>query len=157
MSGLYTVAATVCGCCIVVALLSRFVSDGGTQKLLSMVIGAFIVCAMLVPAVRAVKGVALNGRSLTVPANEAATADEAVNHEVLLLTKQNLETALCDILSQNGYPIQRAEVVLALADDTRVVIATITLTVDTAYRDGEKRIADITERHFTVRPHIVWE
>lgn len=157
MNGLYTVAATACGCCIVVALLSRFVSDGGTQKLLSMVMGAFIVCSMLVPAVRAVKGIAADAQSVTVPAADAATADEAFNREILLQTKQNLETALRDILSQSGYPVQNAEVVLALADETRVVIAQITLTVSAAYQDAEKQIADMTEQHFTVRPHIVWE
>ena len=58
MNGLYTVAATVCACCIIVTLLSHFVSDGGTKKLVSLVMGAFILCAMAVPAANAVGSIA---------------------------------------------------------------------------------------------------
>ena len=157
MSGLYTVAATVCGCCVIVAVLSHFVTDGGTKKLLTLVMGAFILCCMLVPAARAFGGLSKELSGLSVEENDSATADEALNRQILAQTKQNLETALSDILAQNGYRIIRAEITLALEDDNRVIISFIKITISEEDAVNREAISEITERHFTVKPQIITE
>ena len=157
MSGLYTVAATVCACCIITALLSRFVTDGGTKKILSLVIGAFILCCMLAPAARAIGGIKADLYSAQTAEDEISTADEAYNRQILAQTKENLETALGDILSQNGYEISGAEITLALADGNRVIISSITVTIGEEQAENREEIADITEKNFTVRPRVITE
>ena len=156
MKGLTTVAATVCACTIVAALLSHFVTDGSMKRLMQLIMGAFIVCAMAVPVANAVGAVAADWQTI-LPEESAATADEAVNREVLRLTKHNLEQAMRDILAQNGYPVKKAEVTLALADDNRVTIAAAALTVGAAYADAQEEIAALIERHFAVTPQIAVE
>ena len=153
MNGLYTVAATVCACCIIVTLLSHFVSDGGTKKLVSLVMGAFILCATAVPAANAVGSIASQWQQVK-PVEDTATADEAVNREVLNETKHNLETALKDIMAQNGYAIRDDAVTLAIAGENRVVIAQITVTVGEQDADHCEAIAVLTEKHFAVRPQV---
>ena len=53
MSGLYTVAAVICGSSVILAVLSHFVTDGGTKKLLRLVMGAFMLCCIAAPTLRA--------------------------------------------------------------------------------------------------------
>lgn len=157
MNGLYTVAATVCGCCVIVAVLSHFVTDGGTKKLLSLVMGAFILCSMLLPVARAVGGISEEISGISPDSGDGATADEALNRQILAQTKQNLETALADILAQNGYRIDDAEVPLALADGNRVIISFIRITIGEGEAANREEISEITERHFSVKPQIITE
>ena len=156
MSGLTTVAATICACTIAAALLSHFVTDGSMKRLMQLIMGAFVVCAMAVPVANAVGAVAADWQTV-LPEEQTATADEAVSREVLLLTKQNLEQAMRDILAQHGYPVKKAEVTLALADESRVTIASAELTIGTAYAYAQEEIAALTERHFAVTPQIAVE
>ena len=156
MSGLTTVAATVCACTIVAALLSHFVTDGSMKRLMQLIMGAFVVCAMAVPVANAVGAAAADWQTV-LPEEQAATADEAVSREVLLLTKQNLEQAMADILAQNGYPVKKAEVTLALTDKNRVTIAAAVFTIGAAYADAREEIAALVERHFAVTPQTAVE
>lgn len=156
MSGLTTVAATVCACTIVAALLSYFVTDGSMKRLMQLIMGAFVVCAMAVPVANAVGAAAADWQTV-LPEEQAATADEAVSREVLLLTKQNLEQAMADILAQNGYPVKKAEVTLALTDKNRVTIAAAVLTIGAAYADAREEIAALVEQHFAVTPQTAVE
>lgn len=157
MSGLYSVAAVVCGASVVLALLSRFVTDGGTKTLLRLVMGAFMVCCMAVPAVKAFGGVSADFDSLPDYRAESATLDEAYNRQVLAQTKENLEAALADILAQNGADIQSAEITLALTDENRVIISAIRVTVSAEQSKNAELISEVTERHFTVRPSVITE
>ena len=156
MSGVASVAATVCACCVIVALLSHFVTDGGTKRLLSLVMGAFILCSMLVPVGKAVGSISVDWQALAAE-ERSATDDEAFNREVLSQTRTNLENTLKDVLAQNGYSVKNAAVTLAIAGENRVVIASVTLTVGAAYADVQENIAQITEKHFAVRPQIILE
>lgn len=155
MSGLCAVAATVCGCCIIVSLLAPFLSDGGTHKLLSLVMGAFLLCCLLVPA-----GKALGGLTAEVPAAATAapaTADEALRREVLAQTKTNVETAVGDVLSQHGVAVKRTAVALAIKDENRVVIASLTLWLDRSYANRQAAIEALAQQHCAVTPRIIWE
>ena len=53
MSGLSTVVITACAACVICSLLSVFVTDGGLKRILSLVMGAFLVCSMLFPVSKA--------------------------------------------------------------------------------------------------------
>ena len=72
MSGFYTVAVTVCAAAIACAILSTFVSDGGLKRILSLVMGAFMVCSLIVPAKNAVQKLGLNLSSY--PSSQQLTA-----------------------------------------------------------------------------------
>lgn len=157
MSGLSAAAAAICGCCVIVALLSRFVTDGGTKKLVWLAMGAFLICAVSAPLAQAVGGISAEWQTQGASAANDATADEALEREVLFQTKQNLEKALTDILAQNGFEVSKAEVILALADDTRVMISSVKLTVSEQYAQRQEEIVRLVEHHFTVRPQLIME
>lgn len=157
MRGLYSVSAVVCGSAVLIALLSNFVTDGGTKKLLRLVMGAFMVCCMVVPTARAISGSSADWESGSSALPGGATVDEAFNRQVTAQTKLNLESALKDILEQNGISIRRAEITLALTDESHVIISDIAVTIGTEQEGERDRITQITETHFTVRPRIITE
>ena len=156
MSGLYSVAAAVCASAVIVALLSHFVTDGGTKKLLSLVMGAFVVCSMLLPVVNAVRGLSADFSEIA-EAQQPTADEEAYNRQILAQTKANLEAALTDLLAQNGISVRRAEIVLALTDENRVIISQITVTVSEEFAAREWQIKRVTEQNFSITPTILTE
>lgn len=157
MSGLATVGVTVCACTVIAALLSHFVTDGGTKRLLYLVMGAFLVCSMLAPVSRAIKGITADLSAVPQQEEECGKAQEDYRAQVLAQTKENLESALRDILAQNGISVLKTEAELALADENRVVISNILVTISSENASDEAEIARITELHFGVRPQVVTE
>lgn len=155
MSGLYAAAVTVCGAAIALALLSHFVTDGGTKRLLCLVMGAFMVCTVVLPLRGALTGLSAELSVYAEESESAATADEAYNREVLRQTKQNLEAALSDLLAQNGYPAEQTEVILALTDENRVIISQINITVSGEVYSERDAIARVTEENFAIAPSVL--
>lgn len=157
MNGLYTVAATVCATSVIIALISHFVTDGGTKRLLGMVMGAFMVCSMLVPVKNAVQGMTAVAREATEQTPSAATADEVYQRRVLAQTRNNLELALTDILRQNGITVNRAEVVLSLTGENRIIISQIRVYIGSDALAQRDNIVRVTEENFSVRPNFITE
>ena len=54
MSGLFTVVVVMCASALICSLVQTFVTDGSTKKIISLVLGAFIICCMVVPVKNAV-------------------------------------------------------------------------------------------------------
>ncbi len=53
MNGLSAAVVTACAASLIGAVVSGFVTDGGIKKILGLVLGAFTICAMIVPVSRA--------------------------------------------------------------------------------------------------------
>ena len=51
MSGLFTVVVVMCASALICSLVQTFVTDGSTKKIISLVLGAFIICCMVVPVI----------------------------------------------------------------------------------------------------------
>lgn len=156
MSGFAAVGVTACACTVIAALLSHFVT-GGTKRLIYLVMGAFLVCSMLAPVSRAIKGIGAGISASEQQEQESGRAQDGFRAQVLEQTKQNLEAALADILAQNGISISRAEAQLALEDENRVIISAITVTVSAENAADKAEIERITELHFGVKPQVVTE
>ena len=105
MDGLYSAAATVCASSIIAALLSRFITDGSTKKLISLVIGAFVLCCLIVPVGKAASDISSDLASAE--ATSPTVDSDSYNRAVFAQTKANLEQTLADILAQNGIKIIR--------------------------------------------------
>ena len=157
MSGLYAVAAGICGSSVILAVLSHFVTDGGTKKLLRLVMGAFMVCCIAAPTLRAVGGIKSDLSGYGTGQAYDATMDEAYQKSVLKQTKSSLEQTLADILKQNGIVIDRAEITLALSDETHVIIADTAVYIGAETEDKRDEIISVTQTHFAVTPRVITE
>ena len=157
MNELLAVTSAICASALICTLVSNFVTDGSTKKIVSLVLGAFIICSMIVPIKNAVSGFNEKIAETDISDPAVSTDDEAYSREVLRQTKVNLESALRDLLLQNGVEINSCEIILALTDDNSIIISSVSIYISKEYTQYTDLISEITFQNFSVQPNIITE
>lgn len=132
-------------------------TDSASKKLIGLVMGAFLAVCMLAPVKSAFEGVFTAVEDMPSEQEYSMAGDEAIQKQVLSDTRSGLETALTDLLAQNGIDIRRAEIILALTDENRVIISGIGIYINEGAERDTERITQITENNFSIRPQIITE
>ena len=117
MNELLAVTSAICASALICTLVSNFVTERNKKKIISLVLGAFIICSMIVPIKNAVNGFSEEIAETQISDSAVSTDDEAYSREILKQTRKNLESSLKDLLLQNGVEINSCEIILALTDD----------------------------------------
>lgn len=157
MNEILTVTSAICASALICTLVSNFVTDGSTKKIVSLVLGAFIICSMIVPIKNAVNGFNEEIADTDISDSAVSTDDEAYSREVLRQTKVNLESALRDLLLQNGIEINSCEINLALTDDNSIIISSVSIYISKEYTQYTDLISEVTFQNFSVQPNIITE
>lgn len=157
MSALSSAVITACAAAIVCAVLSNFVTEGSSRRLINLILGAFLVCSMIVPLKSALSQISL-GLSAAEPAQTlTATADEALKKQVVSQTRKNLEAALTQFLLQNGFEINRGEIILAEAQENSIIISRISIYIDESLSESKGVISELVKDNFGIVPEITAE
>lgn len=157
MNEILAVTTAICASALICTLVSNFVTDGSTKKIVSLVLGAFIICSMIVPIKNAVNGFSEEIAETDISDSAVSTDDEAYSREVLRQTRSNLESALKDLLLQNGVEINSCEIILALTDDNSIIISSVSIYISKEYTQYTDLISEITFQNFSVQPNIITE
>lgn len=157
MNEILAVTSAICASALICTLVSNFVTDGGTKKIISLVLGAFIICSMVVPIKSAVNGFNKEISETKIPDAPVSTDDEAYGREILKQTRKNLESALRDLLRQNGVEINSCEIILAVTDDNSIIISSVSIYIYKEYTQYTDLISEITFQNFSVQPNIITE
>lgn len=157
MNEILTVTSAICASALICTLVSNFVTDGSTKKIISLVLGAFIICSMIVPIKNAVNGFSEEIAETDISDLAVSTDDEAYNREILKQTRKNLESALKDLLLQNGVEINSCEIILALTDDDSIIISSVSIYISKEYTQYSDLISEVTFQNFSVQPNIITE
>lgn len=157
MNEILTVTSAICASALICTLVSNFVTDGSTKKIISLVLGAFIICSMIVPIKNAVNGFSEEIAETDISDSAVSTDDEAYSREILKQTRKNLESALKDLLLQNGVEINSCEIILAVTDDNSIIISSVSIYISKEYTQYSDLISEITFQNFSVQPNIITE
>ena len=157
MNELLTVTSAICASALICTLVSNFVTDGSTKKIVSLVLGAFIICSMIVPIKNAVNGFNEEIAETDISDSAVSTDDEAYSREILKQTRSNLESALKDLLLQNGVEINSCEIILAQTDDNSIIISSVRIYISKEYTQYSDLISEIPFQNFSVQPNIITE
>lgn len=157
MKDLFTVASVVCASSLICSLVSSFVTDGSTKKILNLVLGAFIICCMILPVKNALNSVDVNLSQNQPPEQLSSTNDEAYSKAVLSKTTENLEQALSDLLEQNNIQINSCEIILSQTDKNSIIISSVNIYISEKYIGSTNKISEITCDNFGVQPNIMTE
>lgn len=157
MNELLAVTSAICASALICTLVSNFVTDGSTKKIISLVLGAFIICSMIVPIKNAVNGFSEEIAETDISDLAVSTDDEAYSREILKQTRKNLESALKDLLLQNGIEINSCEIILAVTDDNSIIISSVSIYISKEYTQYSDLISEITFQNFSVQPNIITE
>ena len=157
MNSFYILTAVICSSAVICTILSNFVTDSGTKKILNLILGAFIVCSLIVPIKNAVGEINIALDDYNTSQEITSTADEAYSNEVINITEKNLEQTLTDILKQNDIEINSSKIILALSDENRIIISYIGIYISKEYTLYADLISEIVYDNFTVVPNIMTE
>lgn len=157
MSEIISVTAAICASALICSLLSGFISDGGTKKILSLVLGAFVICSMIIPVKNAVNG--FNEAMPEIQSSEeiVSTSDEAYSNAVIRQTEENLMSSLEDILLQNGIKINSCKIILSITDKNSIIISSVCIYISKEYAQYADLISEITFQNFSASPSIITE
>ena len=157
MNEILAVTSAICASALICTLVSNFVTDGSTKKIISLVLGAFIICSMIVPIKNAVNGFSEEIAETDISDYSVSTDDEAYSREILKQTRINLESALKDLLLQNGVEINSCEIILAVTDDNSIIISSVSIYISKEYTQYSDLISEVTFQNFSVQPNIITE
>lgn len=157
MKGLFSVVVVVCAASLICTLVSTFITDGSTKKIVNLVLGAFIICSLISPVMSAVSSVNLNLSDYETSDSIISSNYEAYSNEVLKQTKTNLENSARDILLQNGIEINSCEIILANEDENRIIISSISIYINKENAGRSQSIQEIIKDNFGINPSVVTE
>ena len=157
MKELLTVAVVICSSTLICTILSNFITDGSTKKIISLVLGAFIISSLIIPVKNAVNGFNVNVSEYEEQNLQSATDDEAYSKEVIKQTKANLEQTLSDFLLQNGVQTKKCEIILSVTEENSIIISSVSIYINKEDIQYTDLISEITMQNFTVMPSIITE
>ena len=157
MSEIFSVVIVICTSALICTLVSSFVNDSSIKKVLNLVLGAFIICSMILPVKNAVSAFDLNIDEYKSAEDITSTSDDAYSHQIVNKTKENLEKTLKNLLEQNGIKINSCEIILSLKDDNSIIISSISIYISKEYTQLADRICDITMQNFSITPSVMTE
>ncbi len=157
MQSLFTVMIVVCAASLICTILSAFISDGSTKKIVNMVLGAFVVCSLIMPIKSAAESFGAEISASETAEEHTASCDEIMSNQIVMQTRENLESAAEDLLLQNGISVNSCDVVLAQTDNNSIIISSLSIYIDSALQYNDSEINRIIEDNFSVTPIIITE
>ena len=157
MSEIFSVVIVICTSALICTLVSSFVNDSSIKKVLNLVLGAFIICSMILPVKNAVSAFDVNIDEYKSAEDIISTSDEAYSNQIVNKTKENLEKTLKNLLEQNDIKINSCEIILSLKDDNSIIISSISIYISKEYTQLADKICDITIQNFSITPSVMTE
>lgn len=157
MKSLFSVVIVICAASLICTLISTFITDGSTKKIVNLVLGAFIVCSLISPVMSAFSSVDVNLSEYETSDSIISSNDEAYSNEVLKQTQTNLENSAKDILLQNGISINSCKIILANEDENRIIISSVSIYINKENSGHSQRIQEIIKDNFGINPNLVTE
>lgn len=157
MKNLFSVVIVICAASLICTLISTFITDGSTKKIVNLVLGAFIVCSLISPVMSAFSSVDVNLSEYETSDSIISSNDEAYSNEVLKQTQTNLENSAKDILLQNGISINSCKIIFANEDENRIIISSVSIYINKENSGHSQRIQEIIKDNFGINPNVVTE
>ena len=155
MNTLSGISITACSCCIACSVLSLLFPDGVMKKTLNLVMGAFLICSMLIPIIGSVQTMSFDYESDT----ESVSVDEDYSRiyeeEVLTQTAKNLVIVANDLLKSEGITPENIEVGIKKSDNNSIYISTIHIYINETDSDKTENIKRIIERNMSKEPVVI--
>ena len=125
------------------------------KKVVSLVMGAFIVCSLLLPLFSLTALSADDFRITTDSTGLDIDSEEAYKKAVLDETAKNLVLAADDLLKQEDIRAKNIELAIKLSEDDSIYISKIYIYINKADEQKAEKIKSIIEKNMNKEPVIV--
>lgn len=152
MKDIALVIAVICVCAIICSAVNTLAPQGNSRRILATVMGAFIICTLIVPIKNAVNGFQLKLDDIPKSDEITATADETFENEVIKQTEANLTNTLKKLLYNEKIPYSSCKVKIKNSD-SGIYIDSIVIYIN-KHTDINKIITKVYEK-FELRPKVI--
>ena len=125
------------------------------KKVVSLVMGAFIVCSLLLPLFSLTALSADDFRITTDSTGLDIDSEEAYKKAVLDETAKNLVIAADDLLKQEDISAKNIELAIKLSEDDSIYISKIYIYINKVDEQKAEKIKSIIEKNMNKEPVIV--
>lgn len=157
MSVLWSVCGAVCVVAIAGAIISSLMPEGNTKKIMTLIIGAFMVCSIIVPVKSAVTEFNVSTTQIPNEATVTASADEIYTGTLISHTEKSLEQTLAGFLKSENINFNRIRFYLKQDPNLGIIIDRVCIYIDKKDNTHVFRIKEITEEHFDTTPFVIAE
>ena len=153
MSGLSSLGTVICVICVAAAILSSLIPQKRTRRVLTFVIGLFLLSSLFGCIMASVK----DAQQLT-PALHAGEipsySGKDMERAVIQRTADNLTHTLDELLRNEGIEARNIELTLKISDDGGIYASRVVIYIDEKNADREAQIERIVYGNLSKEPEI---
>ncbi len=155
MSVLSQAGVTACACCIACSVLSLVFPNGAMKKTLNLIMGAFLICSILIPVIGGVKALSFEYQTETDGLSINEDYEEMYEEEVLTKTAENLVVVTKDLLNSENITPDNIEIGIKKSDNNSICISTLNIYINETDRDKAETIKRIIEMNMSKEPVVI--
>lgn len=153
MSGLSSLGTVVCTVCVAAAVLSSLIPQKRTRRVMTFVIGLFLLSAIFACVVSSWKSTEWGKPEVS--ARELPTyGREDMERAVVQQTADNLTHTLDELLRNEGIEARDIELTLKISDDGGIYASRVVIYIDEKNADRETDIERIVYGNLSKEPEI---
>ena len=155
MSALNTSAVTACVCCIACSVLSMLFPLSVTKKTVSLVMGAFMICSMLIPLIGVISSFKADYEDSDEIVEYDVNYEAQFEKEVLTQTAENLVIVTNDLLSSEGIAPEDIKISIGKSDNNSIYISSIYIYITEQDREKTDYIKNLISRNMSKEPVVI--
>ena len=157
MNALWSVCGAICVVAIAGSIISTLMPDGNLKKIMTLVLGAFMVCSIIVPVKSAVTGFSVSTEKIPIESQITASEDEIYTNALISQTEKSLEQTLSGFLKSENIKFNRIRFYLKQDVNLGIIVDRVCIYIDKKDNTHVFRMKEITEEHFQTTPFVIAE
>ncbi len=136
MDGVRQWALGICLTVLVNAVVQYLIPSGSMEKMLRLVLGAFVLCGILVPLVQVLPNIEWEVEDIPAAYEQAGDFTESVDQQVLSQAEQNIRILVAQELQKRGVACENIAVFMDRNEDGSIRMDKVVVTLG---KDGQNQ------------------
>ena len=147
--------AVICLAAIVAAVVQSMVPNGSMERMAKFVIGAFVLCAMILPITKLMPSLKLQLDRNTQAAKPNTQLESTVNRQYSSAVQQSVTNLVAAELSRMGIKCKNVEVVINTNQNGSISITKVIVTLDDKNAADRQKAAEALEKALGLKMEVV--
>ena len=154
MSTLSGIGVTICYICVAVSIISVMIPQKRTRKIMSFVIGLFLIASILTAVTQASKEFKVELPHITEDADAPVHSEDEYTDTVAQMTADNLTRSMKELLQNEGIAVNDIRLTLKISEEGRISVVRAVIYIDEAFENRKGDIESIIYRNLSKEPEI---
>lgn len=155
MSGVKEWATVICLAALSAAMLQSLVPNGSMERMAKFVIGAFIICALIVPASKAAPQIRAGLETENRSAKENQNLNSTVERQYKDAARESITGLVQSELKQMGINCKNVQVIMDTDENGSISITKVVVTIDGKTASGRAGVSSALEKTLGIQTEVV--